>query len=168
MTAKLVELHFLQSFPPSCINRDGNNSPKDCTFGDVRRARISSQCLKRAIRQADSFAETVGEAVGTRSKRMREHKLIPYLLSKGLSQDQAEQAADNFRRELAKDDKKAEQTSVGLYFGDAELFALLDAHRAGDPKWNGHASAKRDLPLPTNRTCFVLKWPKELASHRVY
>lgn len=135
MNAKTVELHLLQSFPPSCVNRDGNNSPKDCTFGDVRRARISSQCLKRAIRQADSFAETIGEEIATRSKQMRDKKLIPYLVSQGLSQSEAEAAADAFRVELAKNDKKENQTSVGLYFGDAELFSLLDAHRSGNAKW---------------------------------
>jgi CRISPR system Cascade subunit CasC len=142
MNAKTIELHLLQSFPPSCINRDGNNAPKDCTFGDVRRARISSQCLKRAIRQANVFAETVDDAVAVRSKQMRDRKLIPYLLSKGLSQEDAESAADNFRRELAKDDKKAEQTSVGLYFGDAELFSLLDAHRAGQKDWKRAGARK--------------------------
>jgi len=142
MNAKTVELHLLQSFPPSCINRDGNNSPKDCTFGDVRRARISSQCLKRAIRQAESFAETVGDAVGIRSKQMRDKKLIPYLIEKGLSQEDAEKAADAFRRELAKDDKKESQTSVGLYFGEPELYALLDAHRSGEKNWRSAAPRK--------------------------
>jgi len=60
MNAKTVELHLLQSFPPSCVNRDGNNSPKDCNFGGARRARISSQCLKRAIREASVFEEIAG------------------------------------------------------------------------------------------------------------
>lgn len=45
-----VELHMLQNFAPSCLNRDDTNSPKDCDFGGYRRARISSQCIKRAIR----------------------------------------------------------------------------------------------------------------------
>lgn len=142
MKAKTVELHLLQSFPPSCVNRDGNNSPKDCTFGDSRRARISSQCLKRAIRQADSFAETVGEAIATRSKQMRDRKLVPHLVQKGLSQEDAEKVADDFRGELAKNDKKANLTSVGLYFGDAELFALLDAFRSGDAKWKEKGARK--------------------------
>lgn len=161
MNAKTVELHLLQSFPPSCLNRDGNNSPKDCTFGDARRARISSQCLKRAIRQAESFAETVGEAIAARSKQMRDKKLIPYLLSKELSQEAAEKKADEFRRELAKDDGnkgKGYLTSVGLYFGDKELYALLDAFRDGDKKWKEkgtHKSADvalfgRMLPEATN------------------
>jgi len=45
-----VELHMLQNFAPSCLNRDDTNSPKDCEFGGYRRARISSQCIKRSIR----------------------------------------------------------------------------------------------------------------------
>ena len=47
---KLIELHILQSFPVSCLNRDDVGAPKTATFGGVTRARISSQCLKRAIR----------------------------------------------------------------------------------------------------------------------
>src|SRR6266536_2060718 len=48
---KLLELHILQSFPVSCLNRDDVGAPKTAIFGGVSRARISSQCLKRAIRQ---------------------------------------------------------------------------------------------------------------------
>src|SRR6266705_1792960 len=47
---KLLELHILQSFPVSCLNRDDVGAPKTAVFGGVNRARISSQCLKRAIR----------------------------------------------------------------------------------------------------------------------
>ena len=49
---KLLELHILQSFPVSCLNRDDLNSPKTATFGGVQRARVSSQCWKRQIRLA--------------------------------------------------------------------------------------------------------------------
>ena len=48
---KLIELHILQSFPVSCLNRDDVGAPKTATFGGATRARISSQCLKRAIRE---------------------------------------------------------------------------------------------------------------------
>ena len=47
---KLIELHILQSFPVSCLNRDDVGAPKTAIFGGATRARISSQCLKRAIR----------------------------------------------------------------------------------------------------------------------
>jgi len=45
-----IEFHLIQSFAPSNLNRDDTGSPKDALFGGVRRARVSSQCLKRAIR----------------------------------------------------------------------------------------------------------------------
>ena len=46
-----VELHLIQNFAPANLNRDDTNAPKDCEFGGYRRARISSQCIKRAIRR---------------------------------------------------------------------------------------------------------------------
>lgn len=48
---KLLELHILQSFPVSCLNRDDLGSPKTTYFGGYERARVSSQCWKRAIRE---------------------------------------------------------------------------------------------------------------------
>jgi CRISPR system Cascade subunit CasC len=64
-----IELHILQNFAPSNLNRDDTNAPKDCEFGGYRRARISSQCLKRAIRTAfkeDGLLPTEQRAVRTR------------------------------------------------------------------------------------------------------
>ena len=47
-----VDIHVIQTVPPSCINRDDTGSPKQCVFGGVRRARVSSQAWKRAVRVA--------------------------------------------------------------------------------------------------------------------
>lgn len=58
----LIELHILQSFPVTCLNRDDVGAPKSAVFGGVQRARVSSQSWKRAIRimakeqQGDLFA----------------------------------------------------------------------------------------------------------------
>ncbi len=49
--ANLIEIHILQNFAPSNLNRDDTGSPKDAIFGGYRRARISSQSLKRAMRE---------------------------------------------------------------------------------------------------------------------
>lgn len=51
----LIEIHALQNFVPSNLNRDDTGAPKDALFGGTRRARISSQCSKKAVR--DFFAE---------------------------------------------------------------------------------------------------------------
>src|SRR6476661_11174246 len=64
-----LELHIIQSFAPSNLNRDDTGSPKDCEFGGVRRARISSQCWKRAMRL--SFAESGFLPPENRSERSR-------------------------------------------------------------------------------------------------
>jgi len=46
----LLEIHILQNVAPACLNRDDTGSPKDALFGGVRRARLSSQFQKRAVR----------------------------------------------------------------------------------------------------------------------
>jgi CRISPR system Cascade subunit CasC len=64
---KLIELHILQSFPVSCLNRDDVGSPKTAVFGGVNRARISSQCLKRPLR-LDLHERAPSLFAGERSK----------------------------------------------------------------------------------------------------
>ena len=38
-----VDLHVVQTVPPSCINRDDTGSPKTAVYGGTTRARVSSQ-----------------------------------------------------------------------------------------------------------------------------
>jgi CRISPR system Cascade subunit CasC len=66
-----IELHLLQNFAPSNLNRDDTGAPKDCEFGGHRRARISSQCQKRAVREAFRLERLVpDESLGARTKRL--------------------------------------------------------------------------------------------------
>lgn len=46
-----VDIHVIQSLPPSCVNRDDTGSPKTAMYGGVRRARVSSQSWKHAMRE---------------------------------------------------------------------------------------------------------------------
>lgn len=46
----VLGIHRIQSFPVSCLNRDDQGTPKSCYIGGTLRSRISSQCLKRAVR----------------------------------------------------------------------------------------------------------------------
>lgn len=62
-----IELHMIQNFVPSNLNRDDTGSPKDCVFGGHRRARVSSQCLKRSIRMHPIFAETTKVPISKRT-----------------------------------------------------------------------------------------------------
>lgn len=69
----LIELHLLQNFAPSNLNRDDTGAPKDCELGGHRRARISSQSIKRAIRQTFKSEELLSaEHLAARTKRAAE------------------------------------------------------------------------------------------------
>jgi CRISPR system Cascade subunit CasC len=63
-----IELHILQNFAPSNLNRDDTGNPKDTEFGGVRRARVSSQAIKRAMRKHDVFKNTVKTDIGFRTR----------------------------------------------------------------------------------------------------
>lgn len=66
---EFVDIHVLQTVPPSCVNRDDTGSPKTAIYGGATRARVSSQCWKKAVR--DFFRETlIAEHLGTRTKRI--------------------------------------------------------------------------------------------------
>jgi len=86
----LIEIHMIQNHSPSNLNRDDLGAPKTCIFGGVTRARISSQCLKRSIRNPGNpndlhnrgpgvFAEALGEHIGLRTK------LFPWLVQQELA-----------------------------------------------------------------------------------
>lgn len=63
-----IDIHALQSLPPSNINRDDTGAPKSAIFGGVPRQRVSSQSWKRAIRR--SFEEQMpADTVGYRTKQ---------------------------------------------------------------------------------------------------
>ncbi|GAA4798786.1 type I-E CRISPR-associated protein Cas7/Cse4/CasC [Corynebacterium canis] len=51
MSNLYLDFHILQTVGPANINRDDSGSPKSAVFGGVRRARVSSQAWKRAIRK---------------------------------------------------------------------------------------------------------------------
>jgi CRISPR system Cascade subunit CasC len=69
-----IEIHVLQNFAPSNLNRDDTGSPKDAEFGGYRRARISSQCLKRSVRRYFNDHALIPAANrAVRTKRLLEH-----------------------------------------------------------------------------------------------
>lgn len=55
-----INFHVLISHSPACLNRDDMNMQKSATFGGVRRVRISSQSLKRTLRNSDYYKAHLG------------------------------------------------------------------------------------------------------------
>ncbi|NDO70620.1 type I-E CRISPR-associated protein Cas7/Cse4/CasC [Schaedlerella arabinosiphila] len=66
-----VDLHVIQTVPPSCVNRDDTGSPKTAMYGGAMRARVSSQSWKRAVR--GMFREFfTSDHIGYRTKMISE------------------------------------------------------------------------------------------------
>ncbi|MGH3585380.1 MAG: type I-E CRISPR-associated protein Cas7/Cse4/CasC, partial [Pseudonocardia sp.] len=101
MPRTIIDIHVLQTVPPSNLNRDDTGSPKTARYGGVVRSRVSSQAWKRATRKAFETLLDRSE-LGVRTKR-----LVELLGDEIARQDptQAEQAP-----ELA----KAVLTAVGI------------------------------------------------------
>lgn len=85
----MIEFHILQSFPVSCLNRDDVGSPKTCIIGGVTRARVSSQCWKRAVRLQ---LHELGVTLGIRTKKVAE-RLKEELKKLGLEEEKASKCA---------------------------------------------------------------------------
>jgi CRISPR system Cascade subunit CasC len=124
-----VEFHLIQSFAPSNLNRDDTGAPKDAIFGGQRRARVSSQCFKRAIRLKSAELGVIPSEFGSvRTKKLKE------LLNERLAELGHPDAGLQIEAALAaaglklKDDGKTEYL-LFLGQGEIERFAeLIHAH----------------------------------------
>ncbi len=93
-----IELHAIQNFAPSNLNRDDTGSPKDCLFGGYRRARVSSQCSKRSMREM--FKE--GESF------TKEQKVSLAIRTRWIAEEIA-QAAGQLAKDAGDESKSSEQ-----------------------------------------------------------
>jgi CRISPR system Cascade subunit CasC len=128
-----VDVHVLQTVPPSNINRDDNGTPKHALYGGVRRCRVSSQAWKRATRLA--FADTVAtQDLATRTKRISTLLADALTARAALDEQQAARLSTALLAPLGiKAGKKAHDTAYLLFFGRNQLDAIaaLVADQAG-------------------------------------
>jgi len=124
-----INIHIIQNFPASNLNRDDTGAPKDTIFGGVRRARISSQCQKRSIRTHRSFADTIlshGGDLGVRTKRLSE-AVVGRLVENDKEENEAKKAFEALLNALGlKTDKKGEKTQYLLYLGNREIEEMVE------------------------------------------
>ena len=118
----IVELHMLQNFAPSCLNRDDTNSPKECQFGGYRRARISSQCIKRAIREDFKGSLDLPPEFLARRSKLFVDKLTDKLIQGGKRQEEARVVAIRALNSIGLEvDEKDNTTQYLLFLGEKEL-----------------------------------------------
>lgn len=124
-----LDIHVIQTVPPSNINRDDTGSPKTAQYGGVRRARVSSQAWKRAMR--DYFYKNSEQTnVGVRSL-----DIVDYVARKIVEIDA------NLAKEeaLAKAEKTLNGAAISTKDGRAKALFFL-----GDQQANRLAQAAID------------------------
>ncbi|MFM9413563.1 type I-E CRISPR-associated protein Cas7/Cse4/CasC [Peptococcus simiae] len=126
-----LDIHALQTLPPSNVNRDDTGSPKTAQYGGVRRARVSSQSWKRAIRlYFKEFGDTANVGVRTLD-------IVNYLadkiiaLSPSKSREEAMTLAEATFKSAGVSTK--DQRAKALFFlGDKQAEQLAQAALAGE------------------------------------
>ena len=122
---KLIELHIIQSFPVTCLNRDDLNAPKTAYFGGVQRARVSSQSWKRAIRETASETQPAlfdGKRSHYFAKEMRRA-----LEAENVASAKSEEIAQEIAKKIGEHDTKDKgeyKTKVALYLTPKEVAGI--------------------------------------------
>ena len=150
-----LEIHVLQSFPPANLNRDENGMPKSTVFGGRPRARISSQCQKRAVRKFYQDQATLTREQFAERSRNWLPELKALLVEQGIDETQAAIAARLALEEglQLKFDDKGKATTI-VFLGRTEIAAiahiLVSNWSAIEPGLTGDTPAlpKKDPNLP--------------------
>lgn len=123
----LLEIHILQNFAPSNLNRDDTGSPKDAIFGGYRRGRISSQCLKRAAREyvRDHPHSLPKGALGLRTKRLVQ-ELVARLKNGGRDETEAQQKVAVALGGMGLKVDEEGKTQYLLFLGTQEIAHIAD------------------------------------------
>ena len=140
-----IDLHVIQTLPPSCVNRDDTGSPKTAIYGGVTRARVSSQSWKRAMRLmfADMYTE---EEKGIRTKK------IVDLLAKKISELDSEiQSAEKLAKKVLEaagiklTEKNGKAETGALFFISAKQIEKLAELAIAHPDGKFEKEDKKEL-----------------------
>lgn len=126
-----LDVHAIQTLPPSNINRDDVGSPKSVQYGGVQRARVSSQSWKRAMRSY-FYDNSLQKNLGVRTVQ-----IVRYIAEKIMEKDSsmdcdkamalADKAINGAGIKTTKDKKTGDKIAKALFFmSDQQAEALAE------------------------------------------
>lgn len=145
-----LDLHLLQTLPPSCINRDDTGSPKTAVYGGVTRARVSSQSWKRAIRRY--FQERLKKRIEGIDYHGYLSKYAVDKIADAIRAIDPEADADKLAKKALTDyagiklKSKTDQTAALLFFSEAQAQALANLITSGETDKDLYKNALRAYP----------------------
>lgn len=148
MKSIFVDINILQTVPPSNVNRDDTGSPKTAIFGGTKRARVSSQAWKHAVR--DAFKQLFDtEFLGSRTKKVGEmiateiKKLNPEISDEKALKD-ATAAGDMAGLSMSK--KKEGMVEALTFLSVAQAKALAELINNGEKDTKLYKKALKENP----------------------
>lgn len=178
-----LDIHAIQTVPPSCVNRDDTGSPKTAQYGGVTRARVSSQCWKKAMR--DYFSDK-GTNLGIRTKYIRQYIAKKIIEKYHLSEEEALEKAGEIltfagiKTEKEKDTKEW-QSEVLFFmseaqadrFADLAILGEIDGEKIDKNKFKKQENYKKKIKqkfgkeINLNQTIDIALFGRMLASNPV-
>lgn len=142
-----IDIHAIQTVPPSCVNRDDTGSPKTAVYGGAERARVSSQAWKHAMREyfKDVFPT---EEIGTRTKKIPQ-MIADVILKRSpdFGETKALKAAiDSLKCIGIKVDEKENKNSALFFISEKQVQALAELAAAGEKNKDAYKQAMKDNP----------------------
>lgn len=147
MKTVYLDIHAIQTVPPSCVNRDDTGSPKSAIYGGVERARVSSQAWKHAMRM---YFETIFDdtELGSRTKQipgMIAEKILE--LDKTLSKEEAiKKALEALANAGIKTDDKKGTASALFFISKYQVEQLAELAVAKESDKKAYKTAIKDNP----------------------
>jgi CRISPR system Cascade subunit CasC len=137
-----LQFHLLTTYPPSNPNRDDQGRPKQASLGGAPRLRLSSQSIKRALRESPAFQAGLAGNLGVRTKRIGE-EIEKKLIAGGAAAEAARKVAVTVARVFSKletpakgEAEKTRATTLAFVSPDEWRFAdeLAAKLLAGEPE----------------------------------
>ena len=114
-----LDIHALQILPASCVNRDDTNTPKSEIYGGKQRARVSSQCWKKATRKY--LKENRLESVGLRTKKFKSCVINELTGTYGFTDEDAEKAVTACIKASGVASDKEDAKATIAFFSEEEI-----------------------------------------------
>ena len=146
---RFLQVHTLHSYTAALLNRDDSGQAKRLLYGDSSRTRISSQCLKRHWRKAETdpyaLQRIEGYVDSYRSRELVTEQVIKPLRESGIPEKVLEVIEPGFQNlvygKKGHEGKKKRQT---LLLGQPELAYLAKQAKQIATDANGDPDAAKD------------------------
>lgn len=122
--ARFLQIHTLHGYSAVLLNRDDSGLAKRILYGDAMRTRVSSQCLKRHWRVAESphaLQGIDGAVASVRSREIVSRRVIQPLHTAGYDSDVIEAISTEFQTAVYGDKGTDRGSRQPLLLGEPEI-----------------------------------------------